>query len=50
MLVKEINLSKSEIKEMIDKYKKDYNENMSRKNILMRAIARCSNQSDETLI
>lgn len=50
MLVKDIKLSKDDIKKAINKFNEEYPEYISRKNLMMRAIARCSNKSDETLI
>lgn len=50
MLIKDINLTKNDIKNIIDKYNLEYNEYISRKNILLRAVNRCDNKSKETLI
>lgn len=50
MLIKDIKLSKEDIKNTINKYNAEYSEYISRKNILLRAVGRCENKSKETLI
>lgn len=50
MLIKDIKLSKEDIKNIIDKYNLEYGAYISRKNILLRTVGRCENKSKETLI
>ena len=50
MLIKDINLKKEDIRNILEKYNENYNEYILRKNILLRATSRCESMSDETLI
>lgn len=50
MLIKDVYLTSEEIKKIVAKYNAEYNEYISRKNVLLRAINRCENKSNETLI
>lgn len=50
MLIKNIQLTTSDIKKIVDNYNWEFNEYISRKNILLRTISRCENKSKETLI
>lgn len=50
MKITDIQLSTKEIEEKINKYNGNYTEMITKKNILSRVIANCSNENKETLI
>lgn len=50
MRLLEINLSTREIENKINDYNENYNEIITRKNILSRVISNCTNKNEDTLI
>ena len=50
MLIKDVKLTKENIKDMINNYNENYDKVILRKNVIIRAVAGCSSKSDKTLI
>lgn len=50
MFIKDIDLTKEDIRNIIQKHNEEYFEYDSRKNVLLRAVSRCENKYEDTLI